>query len=101
MNSFKQFLKSIYITQISFYALIGLIFASFSITFYLLVILSDELTTLDPNKLLFFLSIDVVLLIILIGLFIRQIVLFFIYRKKNFEESKLYIKFVNLFAAMA
>ena len=78
MNSFKQFLKSIYITQISFYALIGLIFASFSITFYLLVILSDELTAIDPKKLLFFLSIDVVLLIILIGLIIRQIVLFFI-----------------------
>ena len=27
--------------------------------------------------------------------------LIFIYRKKKFEESKLYIKFINLFTAMA
>lgn len=101
MNFFRQFLKSIYITQFSFYILIGLIIASFSITFYLLILLTDELTDVDTKKLLFFLSIDVVLVIILIGLFIRQIVLFFIYRKKNFDESKLYIKFVNLFTAMA
>ena len=32
---------------------------------------------------------------------IRQIILFFIYRKKNIEVSRLYIKFVNLFTAMA
>ena len=101
MNFFRHFLKSIYITQYSFYALIALIITSFSITFYLLILLSDELSDLDPKKLLYFLSIDVVLVIILIGLLIRQIILFFIYRKKNFEESRLYIKFVNLFTAMA
>ena len=101
MSFFRQFLKSIYITQFSFYALIGLIIASFSMTFYLLILLSDELIDLDPKKLLFFLSIDVILVIALIGLLIRQIVLFFIYRKKNYEESRLYIKFVNLFTAIA
>ena len=101
MSFFKQFLKSFYITQYLFYLLIGLIIASFSITFYLLLLLSDELTDLDTKKLLFFLSIDVILVIVLIGLFIRQVVLVVIYRKKNFEESQLYIKFVNLFTAMA
>ena len=101
MKFLSQFLKSNHITQFSFYALVGLIIASFSITFYLLILLSDELSVIDTKKLLFFLSIDVVLVIILIGLFIRQIVLIFIFRRKNFEESKLYIKFVNLFTAMA
>jgi len=101
MRIFKQFLKSIYITQFLFYSLIGLIIASFSITFYLLLLLSDELTDLDTKKLLLFLSIDVILVIFLIGLFIRQVILVVIYRKKNLEESQLYIKFVNLFTAMA
>ena len=101
MNFVRQILYSIYITKFSFYALIGLIIASFSITFYLLILLSDELTDLDPRKLLYFLSIDVILIIILIGLVIRQIVLIIIYRKKNITESRLYIKFVNLFTAIA
>ena len=85
MKFFRHFLKSIYITKFSFYVLIALIIASFSVTFYLLVLLSDELSDLDPKKLLYFLSIDVILVIILIGLFIRQIILFFVYRKKKFE----------------
>ena len=101
MNFFKQLLKSIYITKISFYILIALIVASFSITFYLLFLLSDELSDPNPKKLLIFLSIDSILVIILMGLFIRQIILIFIYRKKNFQESRLYIKFVNLFTAIA
>ena len=88
MNFFKQLLKSIYITQFSFYALIGLIISCFSITFYLLVLLSDELINLDPKKLLYFLSVDVILVIILAGLIIRQIILFFVHRKKNIEISR-------------
>ena len=84
MKFLSQFLKSNHITQFSFYALVGLIIASFSITFYLLILLSDELSVIDTKKLLFFLSIDVVLVIILIGLFIRQIVLIFIFKRKNF-----------------
>ena len=75
MNFFRNFLKSIYVSQFSFYLLICLILASFSITFYLLIILSNELSDYDPIHLLYFLSIDVILVIILIALFIRQIVL--------------------------
>ena len=38
----------------------------------------------------------------LLSIIIRQLILIIIYRKKNNDESKrLYIKFVNLFAAMA
>ena len=69
MNFFRQLLKSFHITQFSFYALIILIIASFSTTFYLLILLSDELTDVDPKKLLYFLSLDVILVIILIGLY--------------------------------
>tara|TARA_Y100000590_G_scaffold433151_1_gene549886 strand:- start:3955 stop:6102 length:2148 start_codon:yes stop_codon:yes gene_type:complete len=101
MNFLRQILKSLHISHFSFYAFIFLIIASFSITFYLLILLSDELTDVDPKQLLYFLTLDVILVIILVGLLIRQIILFFIYRKKNYEESRLYIKFVNLFTAMA
>ena len=101
MNFFRNLLKSIHITQFSFYLLILLIIASFSITYYLLILLSDELSDSDLKRLLYFLSIDVILVIILIGIFIRQIVLIIIYRKKNINESRLYIKFVNLFTAIA
>ena len=68
MINLSKFLRSIHITKFSFYLLILLIILSFSITFYLLILLSDELSNLDPKKLLFFLSIDVILVIILIGL---------------------------------
>ena len=101
MFHLANLLKSFYITKFSFYVLIGLIIASFSITFYLLILLSSEFADPVPKKLLYFLSLDVILVIILLGLLIRQVVLIFIYRKKSFEESRLYIKFVNLFTAMA
>ena len=39
--------------------------------------------------------------IILLALIIRQLILIIIYRRNQKDESKLYIKFVNLFAAMA
>lgn len=101
MNFIKLLLKYFYINKFSFYAFIVLIITCFSITFYLLVIISNEFAEPNPRKLLFFLSIDVILVIILIGLLIRQVALIFIFRKKNFEESRLHIKFVNLFTAMA
>ena len=94
MSFIKQFLKSFHITTFSFYALIGLIIACFSITFYLLFLLTNQLTELDPTKLLYFLFVDVILVIFLLGLLIRQVVLILIYRKKNYDESRLYIKFV-------
>ncbi len=55
----------------------------------------------DPQYLQIFLLLDVILLILLIGIIIRQIILVLVYRKKNTNESKLYTKFVNLFTAMA
>ena len=39
--------------------------------------------------------------ILLLALIIRQLILIIIYIKNKKDESKLYIKFVNLFAAMA
>ena len=49
----------------------------------------------------FFLLADVIFVILLLSIIIRQILLILIYRKKSTNESRLYIKFVNLFAAMA
>ena len=39
--------------------------------------------------------------VILVSIIIRQIVLILVRRKKSYDESRLYIKFVNLFTAMA
>jgi len=55
----------------------------------------------DPQNLQFFLLADVIFVILLISIIIRQVFLVFIYRKKTNDESRLYTKFVNLFTAMA
>ena len=55
----------------------------------------------DPRRLQFFLLADVIFVILLISIIIRQIVLILVRRRKSYNESRLYIKFVNLFAAMA
>jgi len=55
----------------------------------------------DPERLQYFLLADVIFVILLISIIIRQIVLILVRRKKSYDESRLYIKFVNLFAAMA
>ena len=55
----------------------------------------------DPQRLQYFLLADIIFVILLISIIIRQIVLIFVRRKKSYDESRLYIKFVNLFAAMA
>ena len=55
----------------------------------------------DPRRLQFFLLADVIFVILLISIIIRQIVLILVRRRKSYDESRLYIKFVNLFAAMA
>jgi len=99
MINLSKFLKSIHITKFSFYLLILLIILSFSITFYLL--LPNNQLVKDPQNLQFLLLSDVIFVLILLSIIIRQILLIFIYRKKNIDESRLYIKFVNLFAAMA
>ena len=55
----------------------------------------------DPQRLQFFLLAEIVFVILLISMIIRQIVLILVRRRKSYDESRLYIKFVNLFAAMA
>ena len=99
MINLSKFLRSIHITKFSFYLLILLIILSFSITFYLL--LPNNQLVKDPQNLQFLLLADVIFVIILLSIIIRQILLAFIYKKKNIGESRLYIKFINLFTAMA
>ena len=99
MFSLSKILKSFYLTKLSFYFLIFLVLLSFSITFYLM--LPNSLLVKDPKNLQIFLLVDVILVILLLSIIIRQILLILIYRKKNSNESRLYIKFVNLFTAMA
>jgi len=55
----------------------------------------------NPLQLQYFLLVDVFFVILLLALIIRQLILIIIYSKNKKNESKLYIKFVNLFAAMA
>ena len=99
MINLSKFLRSIHITKFSFYLLILLIILSFSITFYLL--LPNNQLVKDPQNLQFLLLADVIFVLVLLTIIVRQIVLVFIYRRKNFDESRLYIKFINLFTAMA
>ena len=99
MFDLSKFLKSFHLTKISFYFLIFLILVSFSITFYLMLPNNDLVK--DPQRLQYFLLADIIFVILLISIIIRQIVLILVRRKKSYDESRLYIKFVNLFAAMA
>ena len=99
MFDLSKLLKSFHLTKISFYFLIFLILVSFSITFYLMLPNNDLVK--NPQRLQYFLLADVIFVILLISIIIRQIVLILVRRKKSYDESRLYIKFVNLFAAMA
>ena len=99
MNNFTKILKNVHISKFSFYLFVILIVLSFSITFYLL--LPNNQLVKNPQKLQVVLLVDVVFVIILLSIIIRQGLITLIYRKKNFHESRLYIKFVNLFTAMA
>ncbi len=99
MNNLSKFIGSLHLSKLSFYFLLGLIILSFSITFYLLLP-NNELVK-DPINLQYLLFVDVILVLILLSLIIRQVLLILIYRKKGYDESKLYIKFINLFTAMA
>ncbi len=99
MFNLSNLLKTIHLTKVSFYFLIFLILISFSITFYLM--LPNNNLVKDPQRLQYFLLADVIFVILLISIIIRQIVLILVRRKKSYDESRLYIKFVNLFAAMA
>ena len=99
MINLSKLLRSVHISKFSFYLLIILITLSFSITFYLM--LPNNQLVKDPQNLQYLLLADVIFVLILLSIIIRQILLVFIYKRKNFNESRLYIKFVNLFTAMA
>ena len=99
MIKFSNLLNKFHITKFSFYTLIILIILSFSLTFYLL--LPDNELVKDPQYLQYFLLADAILVLILFSVILRQFLLIFIYRKKNFDDTRLYIKFINLFTAMA
>ena len=99
MEKINQLIKTIHLSKLSFYLLIVLIILSFSITFYLL--LPNNQLVKDPINLQYLLIIDVVFVIILLSIIIRQILLIFIYKRKKYDDSKLYIKFINLFTALA
>ena len=99
MKNLSKIIKTLHLSNLSFYLLVILIVLSFSITFYLLLP-NNELVK-NPNNLQYLLLIDVILVLVLVSIIIRQILLIFIYRKKNYNESRLYIKFINLFTAMA
>ena len=99
MFSLTKILNRLYLTKFSFYLLLALILISFSITFYLM--LPNNNLVKNPLQLQYFLLADVFLVILLLALILRQVILIFIYRRNKNDESKLYIKFVNLFAAMA
>ena len=99
MTNLSTLLRKIYISKFLFYLLVVLIILSFSITFYLL--LPNNEIVKDPQILQYLLLADVIFVLILASIILRQILLIFIYRKKNIDESRLYIKFINLFTAMA
>ena len=99
MISLTKILNKLYLTKFSFYLLLALILISFSITFYLM--LPNNNLVKNPLQLQYFLLADVFFVILLLALIIRQLILIVIYRRNKKDESKLYIKFVNLFAAMA
>ncbi len=99
MISLTKILNRLYLTKFSFYLLLGLILISFSITFYLM--LPNNNLVKNPLHLQYFLMADVFFVILLLALIIRQLILIIIYRRNQKDESKLYIKFVNLFTAMA
>ena len=99
MISLTKILNKLYLTKFSFYLLLILILISFSITFYLM--LPNNNLVKNPIQLQYFLLADVFFVILLLALIIRQLILIIIYKRNKKDESKLYIKFVNLFAAMA
>ena len=99
MISLTKILNKLYLTKFSFYLLLILIIISFSITFYLM--LPNNNLVKNPLQLQYFLLADVFFVILLLALIIRHLILIIIYRRNKKDESKLYIKFVNLFTAMA
>ena len=94
MFDLSKFLKSFHLSKISFYFLIFLIIVSFSITFYLMLPNNDLVK--DPQRLQYFLLADIIFVILLVSIIIRQIVLIFVRRKKVMMSQDYILKFVNL-----
>ena len=99
MNNVSKLTKTLHLSKLSFCILLILIILSFSTTFYLLLP-NNELVK-NPINLQYILLADVILVLVLLSIIIRQVLLILIYRKKNYDESRLYIKFINLFTGMA
>jgi len=95
MNKLFDIKKYFKIKNISLYFFVILILTSFTLT-YILLIPGSNLVK-DNSNIIRLLILDIVLVITLISLVIRQIVLIFIRRKKNLNVSKLYIKFNQIF----
>ena len=92
---YNLFLKKLQLKSYTFYIFILLVLSSFIITFILL--LPNSQLVKDKSSILFLLSVDTILVILLLALIIRQIILILINRNKNYSASKLHIKFINLF----
>ncbi len=99
MNKLSKIIKSLHLSKFSFYFLLFLVISSFTITFYLL--LPNNQLVKDPLNLQYILIADVIFVLILLSIIIRQFLLILIFKKNNQNESRLYIKFINLFTAMA
>ena len=76
MISLSKILNKLYLTKFSFYLLLVLVLISFSITFYLMLPNNDLVK--DPIQLQYFLLADVLFVILLLALIIRQLILIII-----------------------
>ena len=75
MNKISQLIKTLHLSKLSFYILLFLIILSFSITFYLLLP-NNELVK-NPINLQYILLADVILVLVLLSIIIRQVLLIF------------------------
>ena len=75
MKKISQLIKTLHLSKLSFYILLFLIILSFSITFYLLLP-NNELVK-NPINLQYILLADVILVLVLLSIIIRQVLLIF------------------------
>ena len=98
MKFFLNIINNIKFKNYYIYIFIILIISSFFLTYILLLPNSNLIK--DNSNIIKFLLLDIVLVITLVGLAIRQITLIFIKRRKNLYASRLYIRFINLFTIL-
>ena len=80
MQKISKIIKTLHLSKLSFYVLVILVVISFSITFYLL--LPNNEFVKDPVNIQYILLIDVILVLVVLSIIIRQVLLILIYRKK-------------------